>query len=467
MSGAVANLVEDLVALDDAGLDDHIRSLELDARALQARYSAAIAVAEARSLHRRDGHHTMKGYLRATVNWSNAEVARQRKLARAIDRCPDIGEALLAGWIGVPQALELAKALANRRVTDVITAVIPALLERAEHRDFDDFKVDLDRFVMLADVDGSWEHVESMVAGRSARVSPVGDTIDVAASGGDALTAEKWVTIFDEFVQAEFRKDGDERRRRFGDDALLHPLPRTAAQRRFDALDAIFDAAHLAMAGGKRPDPVVNIAVDHRTAHDAFASADILLPNGDQIEIDRLDPDVATEALDAFAADPKTLLDRHCETSSGIPVHPFLVVQAALTGLVRRVVVDSEGVTIEQGRLRRLFEGNARVAALVLRRSCGHNGCDVRACRCDVDHMTSWEDGGRTDQRNADPRCGVHDRWKHRHRWRSRRDATGRVFNIRPDDTIVLPVGERPPDLTELELREIARRRVEALAHGR
>ncbi|HUF98226.1 MAG TPA: hypothetical protein VMM60_08850, partial [Ilumatobacter sp.] len=64
---------------------------------------------------------------------------------------------------------------------------------------------------------------------------------------------------------------------------------------------------------------------------------------------------------------------------------------------------------------------------------------------CDVDHNIEWVDGGRTDQNNARPRCSAHNRFKSRNRWRSKQAINGHHYTIRDDDTIVLPIGARPP----------------------
>ena len=78
---------------------------------------------------------------------------------------------------------------------------------------------------------------------------------------------------------------------------------------------------------------------------------------------------------------------------------------------------------------------------------CTHRGCGIPATLCDVDHRSEWaSDGGSTDQANAMPLCGSHDRWKHANSIRSRRSSSGRLFLIRPDGTTVLPVGARQPD---------------------
>jgi hypothetical protein len=110
-------------------------------------------------------------------------------------------------------------------------------------------------------------------------------------------------------------------------------------------------------------------------------------------------------------------------------------VAAAVVGHVRRVVFDSAGVTINFGRKRRVFTGAARDAALLRNRRCLWPGCGLP--RSQLDHHDEWaEHGGGTDQVNAGPLCGRHNRWKHRG-YRVHRDTDGICTIIRPDGTPV------------------------------
>jgi hypothetical protein len=116
-------------------------------------------------------------------------------------------------------------------------------------------------------------------------------------------------------------------------------------------------------------------------------------------------------------------------------------------GSVRRVIVDAHGVVIDHGRKQRLFAGAARDAARLLAVRCGHRGCDVPAEFCDIDHVDEWAaDHGETNQANALPLCGSHDRWKHRKRLRGRRDRYGRIHLIRTDGSVIKPLGARDPE---------------------
>jgi hypothetical protein len=216
------------------------------------------------------------------------------------------------------------------------------------------------------------------------------------------------------------------------------------------------------------PEPVVHLVVDDQTAHETLVHAGIALPGGNQVELDD-DGCIADEAAlltdlaDELVDDPEAFLSRHCETQNGSPIHSSVVLRALLTGHVRRVVMDSRGVVIDYGTKQRLFTGLARQAAMIMNRTCEAPGCTLPAAWSQVDHNTEWHHGGRTDQSNRTIGCGRHNRVKHRERWRVGRDRRGRAYTLRPDGTIILPVGERPPDLTDDELDELARRRVEGL----
>jgi hypothetical protein len=97
------------------------------------------------------------------------------------------------------------------------------------------------------------------------------------------------------------------------------------------------------------------------------------------------------------------------------------------------------------GRRQRLFTGAAREAAQLLLLRCDHPGCELAADSCNVDHAIEWADGGTTDQPNSGIECDRHNVTKTKRRWRTKRATNGRRYTIRPDGTIMLPVGVRRP----------------------
>ncbi|MEP2374050.1 MAG: HNH endonuclease signature motif containing protein [Ilumatobacter sp.] len=129
----------------------------------------------------------------------------------------------------------------------------------------------------------------------------------------------------------------------------------------------------------------------------------------------------------------------------GRPVHPHEVLRAVPVGHVRRVVLDADGHVVDFGRTKRLFEGAARQAAKLLVRHFHHPGCDLPAGWSDVDHDIEWGDDGRTDQSNAGVLCRSHNIAKHRLQLRRRRADNGIDDTVRPDGTVILPVGTRTP----------------------
>ena len=207
--------------------------------------------------------------------------------------------------------------------------------------------------------------------------------------------------VFAAYVDVEFRHDCQARERDH-DGGEGGMLSRTAAQRRFDALLAIFRAAaeHGAAAGRHAgegsPGPVpvvVNLIGDVATFMTALAEHGLVPPP---------DPELVLDPM-----------ERRCETAGGAVVLADDVVRAALHGHVRRVVVDSAGVVIDWGRRRRLFTGAARQAAKLLVRRCQRLGCGVAAEHADVDHHHAWSSGGPTDQHNAGVLCRHDNQAKH------------------------------------------------------
>lgn len=75
--------------------------------------------------------------------------------------------------------------------------------------------------------------------------------------------------------------------------------------------------------------------------------------------------------------------------------------------------------------------------------TCVFPGCGRPARDCDLDHLTAWIDGGRTEDDNLAPECRHHHRLRHETRWRpSRAPDTGEVRWTSPLGT---EIPEDPP----------------------
>ena len=345
--------------------------------------------------------------MRAYALLSGRECVRRVRLARLVDAAPEVGEALLDGSLGVCQADELARVAANPRCGDQLAEVVPVLLEHATHLAFADFKVLTARWETLADTDGAHRARDATHAARSASLVVTGGVLHLRAQGG-AVEGAAMVEVFERFRRSEFDADGETARANGG------AMPRTDAQRRFDALMTIFTAAAAAPPGAQPAEPIVNIVVDQVTfeTHLALRRLIELRPDRPSLRIDQ----------------------RRCETASGVPVTPDDAVRAALAGHVRRVVLDSAGVVIDLGRRRRLLTAAAAEAVRLAATRCGFQGCDIAVSLCEIDHLIDWARHGPTAPRNGGPLCRTHNQAKNRG-FRTERDNNGRLHTHRPDTT--------------------------------
>jgi hypothetical protein len=417
-------IVEALVDRTDGDLTARFRELELQRRAIAAEQAAIVREGERRGLHTVDGHRSMKQWITAQTNGPSGDAARLRRLAVAVGSHAEVGAALTDGLIGIAQADELARLASNPRVADDLAPFLPILLQHAEHLGFDDFRVVARRWEMLADLDGAERDDEASHERRTASIVDVDGSLQMRASGGRGMVTAEVMGIFRRYVEAEFAKDVAARSEEFGPDAPASFLPRTDAQRRYDALVELFRAAALAPADGVAPEPVVNVLVGQQTFERILARRRM-----------GLEPD---------GLRPEDLMVERLETSTGVPVAPDDVIAACLSGVVRRVVIDSASVVVDAGRKRRLFTGVARDLALLMWQRCGHLGCTVPGDRCQVDHLDEWAaDGGATDQVNAGPRCRSHNPFKSKHRLRTVRGPDGYLVDHRADGSPMLPVGRR------------------------
>ncbi len=441
----LATVVDTLRDLDDPTLTEEFRRLELQRRRIAAEMAAVVAEGQRRSIHVVEHHHSMTWWIKANANYSGAQCSRLRKLARLVDDLAEVGEALHSGHIGTAQADELARVRANPRCGDQLVDSIDVLLEQAEQLSFDDARTCLRRWEVLADLDGAHADREANVENRRASVVDLEGALHMRASGGDALATAEMIAIFNAEVERQFQADVAERTRLHGADASASLLRRTDAQRRYDALQAIFRKSVTAPADGRMPATLVNVIVDQRT-HEEGLAAHGLVPFPDDL------PDV-------------DFSKRRCETDTGITLLPDDVVRASLQGHVRRVVMNSAGVVIEMGRRQRLFTGAARDAAKLMATHCDHPGCGVAVTFAQVDHVIEWSENGTTDPENSSIACDRHNPTKHLH-YKVKRTSRGYVIYHRRDGSPMLAAGRRHPDelpLDDHQLAELARQRARAL----
>ncbi|MGI8685532.1 MAG: DUF222 domain-containing protein, partial [Acidimicrobiales bacterium] len=184
-----------------------------------------------------------------------------------------------------------------------------------------------------------------------------------------AIFADELERRYDEL----FAADWAEARARLGDAVTVADLVRTPNQRRADALLEMAVRSGTAPADGRRPEPLFTVLVGY-----------------------------------------ETLAGPVCEMANGTVVTPGTLAQWLHQAWIERVVFESRSRVIDVGVTTRLFTGALRRAIEVRDGECTHDFCDVKASRCQVDHIEPWAAGGRTAEENGRLLCGFHNRRRSR-----------------------------------------------------
>jgi hypothetical protein len=210
--------------------------------------------------------------------------------------------------------------------------------------------------------------------------------------------------------------------------ALLPAEGAAALMRAVDALASVTSATDPRSADQRRADALVDLGV--------AALHDQLLPRSQGMR-----PAIqVTMALSTLLGldDQPADLDGH----GPIPAAVARRLAADPTGTWRRLITEpGTGHLLEYGRTTYRPPRDLADFVIARDRTCVFPGCRRSACRCDLDHRRSWDDGGRTDPDNLAPLCRRHHRLKHEAGWRVDRhqdgfyiwtSPTGHTYRSRP-----------------------------------
>jgi hypothetical protein len=236
--------------------------------------AAITAVVDARQLFQEHAQSSIKAYLKQQLNCSGPDALRIKRRARLFNQHPDIADVFSNSRIAAGQVDAMATAQQHPRAGDQFAGFAALFIAQAQRLEHDEFAAAIKHFIVQADQDGAFNDQKFHEDQRTASVRVDDGAISMHASGGDPLSAAEMKRIFDLAVEAEAHKDFETRRNLHGNDAPAHPLPRSAEQRRFDAIHAIFMASVTAAADGKRPEPLVNIILDAATGLEVLARRD-------------------------------------------------------------------------------------------------------------------------------------------------------------------------------------------------
>lgn len=408
-----------VAGLDDAELRQEMLESEARQREENARQAALLAEYDRRKTYKDDGHASMRGTLRSSLGWSEADCLKGMRVARLCDEFPDAGDSLLWHQASVANIAEVARARSNSRTGDQVGDVIGAFLRQAETQEHDVLCGRVRNWERARDRDR--EHATSQTAheNRTAQWHTDGTTAELAARFGPVDGLEV-VEILAQYEEAEWRADWQWVLDTYGsDDASVALMPRSADQRRADAVVAALRDGASRPPGSKPPKPVVNIHLDWDSFQDIAVEAELLPErNVDPFE------DPAPHVAELFS-----------RTTNGTPVDQRTVLQVLLAGYVRWMIHNDEGEVIHCGRTKRLFEGAARDAVQSLFPRCTAPGCRVPTTRSEVDHRVEYSKGGATDPDNGGPGCKRHNLLRHNRQFTVTRDRLGNWHTYRPDGT--------------------------------
>jgi len=414
---ALANLsVERLRNANTSGLSvEERRYFNQGVEALRNQADAA-AVDAVRDLvaegHEADaGYTTPAAWMRHHLQLPKVEARARVQIVRLLDAHPNWERQVRNGQVGIDHLRAAARTHSLTNVREAFDEQADQLLDDAMNVSFERFEELLANLRRLADADAAARAADRRRDGRQLTMRQQTDgSWRLTARFGDVEGSEI-NHVLAHFIDAEWRVDWNDAKEQLGPDAAirLSDLARAEPQRRADALHNALLAASAHPGEGQGPLPVLNILIDR----DTFETE---LTGGDH--------------------DPTRYRDMTCRTQHGDPLPIAEASAMALLSHIRRVVYDATSTVIDLGRKQRLFTGAAREAVMLMHTTCIWHGCEAPIRRCQADHNTEWgHQSGVTCPHNGAPLCGVHNRLKHRMRYRIVRNDDGSFSILHPDGT--------------------------------
>jgi Domain of unknown function (DUF222) len=400
VGGVVRELLQSVAdSLDAAGLEDLVTADQvLDRTALLLAVRNAADAELTRTVRRgdtiqaaeRDGHASMRPWLRNHLRLSAREAGRLVGNGRALQALPAVAAAFAAGRVTAEQVAVIAPVAAVDVQAEAVGQGIDLAAVDALLADVAGTQVHaalgqvVRRFLDLLDPDGPEPDPTEERALSIARHA------DGSVSGRfelDAVGGEKVCAALESFVQAD-RPKGD---------------LRTRAQQQADAL---VQWADVTLAAGRTP--ILRTVKPHVV---------VTIPLADLV-------------------DPATGLGT-AGLGFGATISAARARMLACDGSVSRIVFGPEGQQLDYGRSKRVVPPPLRRAVEHRDRHCVFTGCDAPSYWCDVHHLLHWIEGGDTDLENSALLCERHHTKVH-HGFRVERQPDGRWRTWRPDGTEIL-----------------------------
>lgn len=409
-------------AVDDAALHDSIARLQRLATRAEAEKLRRLREVAERGSHLGAGARRPADLL-ARLGLTSGEARQQADLAKQLADLPKTGQALAQGRIGLGQATEAAKALADAkahardnhddtgeaaggddsddgagrgqdtrgRVEAEREAIDDTVGDAREGTDRRQTRQELERLAARRSRSRLAEAERRAYRKRHGRKFRDGDCVTIKLSGPGADTQKIWTMIQ---ALARPKEAGEER---------------TQEQRNYDAAVQVADRY---LAEGRLPEvnglPAQLLLI---ASHDAFHDVDDAEP-----------PTV--DGLGPVSSDTAKMLC--CQAEWHV------------------VVTGGDGEPLRVGRVR--YQPNRAQRRAVIARDKGCVGCGAPAARCQIHHVRWWRRGGRTDITNLVLLCANCHTHVHHHDWTITLNPDGR-YHAHPPTTYpsAQPAGKGPP----------------------
>ncbi|HEV8564596.1 MAG TPA: DUF222 domain-containing protein [Actinomycetota bacterium] len=374
-----------LPELPDARIEEDFAELHRAMELLEVERLRRLAEIERRRLFERDGHLSAASWLavRHKLAWGSAR--EHVRIARALEEMPRTRRALEAGDV----SMSAVRVLVSAR------EVNPQAFERAEGQLVEAARIhtvgELQRVLAYwrQGVErGRLMDPEEGIRSRRRLHASVSFLGMVRLDGDlDPESGETLLTALGAVLDAESRGRSD-------------PDPRTAGQRRADALTEIcrqwLDRSDRPMVAGERPH--ITVTVDAETLRSETGTGEAGESSG------------MGETGEAFRTDTSGT----SELDHAGPIGGQTVRRLACDASVMRVVMAGRSEPLDVGRRMKVVPPAMRRAVIVRDRTCRFPGCDRPHTWCDVHHVVlHWADGGPTATSNLVLLCRRHHRLVH------------------------------------------------------
>lgn len=366
-------LASDPQAWSDDTLHESLVGLVRLGSKLDAIASAVGGEWDQRRLYADDGSRSARARLGRETNEDPGRLGSILWRANRLRGMPLILEAWRAGEIGTDRVDVLCRACTHQRASRIAEAEPLLAWMAAAIEGFDDFARKVRLWCDIADETGPDSDPESRARKqRDARDLKVGNGLDgVKFLQGrmDAVDGEIFHRELQRLEQMLFEADWAAIRAEHGEAATVLHLPRTAGQRRADALRIMAERSAACPDDARSPRPLITVVVDQ---------ASLLGP-------------------------VRELFNKTVLTAGQIA---GLLTEAD----IERAIFDGPSRVLDLGARTRLFTGATRRAIEIRDRHCTFPGCRVDVERCHADHVIEWSDGGLTVQENGRLLCPAHNR---------------------------------------------------------